>query len=145
MKWGPIREDGAKSGWAIRGHFEESQSARIVAFSSQERGGRTRGHRAAPVITLTQMKWVRSFLKNWSVRHATFFKDVEKEALNLRPGWISKESEWQIRVWLTQSVGGGCCRFCALPMCFLRSPAGEQLYSHRSHSCFLPLQNWPRP
>ena len=54
-----------KSGWAIRGHFEDSQSARIVAFSSQDRGGRTRGHRLAPVITLTQMKWPKFFsLKN---------------------------------------------------------------------------------
>ena len=69
MKRAASRESDAKSGWAIkvaiRGHFEDSQSARIVAFSSQDRGGRTRGHRPAPVITLTQMKWPGFFsLKN---------------------------------------------------------------------------------
>ena len=79
------RWNGAKSEWAIRRHFEESQSARIVAFSSQDRDGRTRGHRPAPVITLTQMKWVEDFSQE-QIRHATAFKDVGKEVFEFEAG-----------------------------------------------------------
>ena len=140
MKWAPIRDDGAKSGWAIRGHFEGSQSARIVAFSSQDRGGRTRGHRPAPVITLTQMKWVEGFFSRTDPTTCNRPQRCGERSLWIW-GWVGFPRRVSLRLesgWVRSECGRWL--FCALAMCFLRSPAWEELYSHLS-DYFLSLHN----
>ena len=140
MKWAPIRDDGAKSGWAIRGHFEGSQSARIVAFSSQDRGGRTRGHRPAPVITLTQMKWVEGFFSRTDPTTCNRPQRCGERSLWIW-GWVGFPRRVSLRLesgWVRSECGRWL--FCALAMCFLRSPAWAELYSHLS-DYFLPLHN----
>ena len=139
MKRAPIREGSAKSGWAIRRHFEDSQSARIVAFSSRDRRGLTRGHRLAPVITLWRRWSSRDFFpENWSVMQRSSKKAFEFEAgVDFWGEWIADKSVAYYRLDPTPRclcclcVGGHCCQLlCSLAMCFLRSSVGKKSFSH---------------